>query len=491
MAKKTMAELLEAVTNKKAFKSDDTVSEIEQVGLDKTTPDDEIDELEVDGKSKAGLSAEEKTNKSSTKSGQDKMVKSSKVAEAKEEDEDDSDEDDQDDDKDSDEDEDDEDLKEALRLYGALVEAELDDEDDEDEDDDSLEEGRMKHPLSADELALRKAITKKQSLIHYYEKGKKTGTKYNKTKGPGGDVNNLKKEVEVLKAQLKAKRAKSHPKNKTMLNNSVEVDVRKVTVEDFDSSADLAAIFGSNDTLSEEFTTKAKTIYESSVVAKANEVVSEVYDELKEAFVAEQEILVNELTEAYSAKVDELIEQVDRYLDKTINDWKKENEVQIQSRAKYDIAESFMSKLKTLFEDHYIDLPEEKVSVVDSLQARVDELEESLQKEIDKNIDLQEEIDSKEKDKIVEEMSEGLSDVQKEKFTFLVETLDLENKETFVEKLKEIKTAYFGSSSKKEMIKESYEEEGIEIDQDVKKPVSKNVMIDQSVAAISRYLGKK
>ncbi len=487
MANKTMAQLLEEMGNKKAFKSDDTVSEIEQVGLDKSAPDDEITDLEVDGKSKAGKSAEEKTNAQSTKSGQDKMEKIKKIAEEKKENpfakkDDDSDEDE------------DEDLKEALRLYGAIAEAEIDDEDEdedeedmEDEDEDEeLEEGRVAHPLTPAEKDLRKHMTKVASLIHYYEKGKKSGTKYNKTKGRGGDVNALKKEYEVLKGQWKTLRSKSHPKNKSMLNNSVEIDVRKVTTEDFDATSDLNAIFGSDNSLSEDFKGKVQTIYEASVIAQANEVVQTVYSELKEAFNAEQELLVNELTEAYSAKVDELTESIDRYLDKTVSDWKRENSVAIESKAKFEIAESFMTKLKTLFEDHYIDLPEEKVSIVEMQKKEISDLEEKLQVEIDRNIALTEAIEEKERAEIIDGLSEGLSDAQKEKFALLAESFESSDKEEFISKLNEVKTAYFSGKQKK-IIKEELEEENkIDLKEDTSGKVT-----DPAMNLFVKYLGGK
>lgn len=377
MAKKSMAQLLEDVTKNKAFKSDDTVSEIEAVGLDKTGADDELEELEVDGKSKAGLSAEEKTKKASTKSVSEE--KENPFAKKKDDDKSDSD-------KDEDEDE------------------------DEDEEDD--------------------------------------------------------KELEEAKKEAS------------------DFEVRKVTVEDFDSSSDLEAIFGSDETLSEGFVSKAKNIYDASVIAKANEVIQGVYGQMLESFNAEQGILVSELNEAYNAKVEELTESIDRYLNKSITDWKKENEVALVSKARFEIAESFMGKLKTLFEDHYIDMPDEKVSVVEGLEAKVAQLEEQLQKEVDRNIALKEEIEGNERTKIIADLSEGLSDAQKEKFGLLAEGFDSADKTAFIEKLNEVKTAYFSKKTAK-IIKEEVAEPTLELKEDV-------VAADPVMSMFAKYLnGKK
>ena len=463
----------ELLDEKKKVKEDD--SEIDN---------DEDDEEELDEKAVADSKKIEKIKKAKAWMKANKASKEEAAAEfdlSVKDLHESADEDDDDEDEISSVD-DDENLKEAMRLYKEEV-----------GDDDDLDEGRMAHPLTDAEKKLKKEITKRAALIHYYEKGKKAGTKYNNTKGRGGDVNNLKKEYEILKAQFKALRKKSHPKSKSMLNNSADddaapvVDVRKVTKEDFDSSDDLAAIFGTDETLSEEFTDKVRTIYEAAVISKANEVVAEIHTELKEAYVREREEFVASLSEAYEAKIEQLEESMDRYLDKAISDWKAENRVAIESRARYEIAESFMSKLKNLFEEHYIDMPDEKYDVLENLEKKVASLEETLENEISKNIELKTIIEEKEKSAVITAMTEGLTESQKEKFMLLAEAIDASGDE-FVEKLTEIKKSYF-SQKQKRMVEQNDIEDELIIQEDVK-PVRYAPVVEGTMAVMGRYFKK-
>ncbi len=223
-------------------------------------------------------------------------------------------------------------------------------------------------------------------------------------------------------------------------DQEVDIKVRKVTKEDLDVSEHLTALFGKED-LSEAFKTKSKNIFETAVVAAANEVISEVIEQILEANAVEQDQFI-----------DAMVEQMDSYLDKVVSEWLEENRVEVQTNVRTEIAESFLAGLKTLFEDHYIDIPEDKVEVVGELVAKVEALEASLDEEINKNVALANELIESKKEHLVTEHIEGLSDNQKERLRMLAEGIDFESEEDFVSQIEELKESYFNTEVKKNSI---------------------------------------
>ena len=200
-----------------------------------------------------------------------------------------------------------------------------------------------------------------------------------------------------------------------------------------DWSADVDALVGSEE-LSEEFKEKAKTIFEAAINGK----LAKLSEELEEHYATKFE---EELKEAKS----ELTEKVDATLQYTAEEWKDENSLAIESGVKSEIAESFMDGLKSLFEEHYVTIPEEKYDAFDTMVEKLDDMEQKLNEQIEKNIGLTKEISESRKQIVVDESARGLTETQKDKFQELVEGVDFESEESYRGKIETIRESYFKS----------------------------------------------
>ena len=155
--------------------------------------------------------------------------------------------------------------------------------------------------------------------------------------------------------------------------------------------------------------------------------------------------------EQESAKAkDELTEKVDSYLSYVVEEWMKENEIALERGIKGEIAEDFISGLKKLFEDHYIDVPDEKYNVLEDQAGKIEKLEKDLNEQIAKNVELNKEVGTKEKEEIKSKVSEDLADTAKEKFAKLAEEIEYSNAEDYKKKLETVKESYFGKGEAKE-----------------------------------------
>ena len=208
-----------------------------------------------------------------------------------------------------------------------------------------------------------------------------------------------------------------------------------ITAEDIDISEDLTAIFGEND-LSEEFKSQVQTVFEAAVVSKINTEL----ESLEESFNAK-------LTESTNDVVNTVTEKVDNYLGYVVEEWMKENELAVERGIKSEITEEFIGGLKQLFEDHYIDVPEEKVDVVDSLADRVEDLEGKLNEALESNIDLSTQVKSFQKDEVLGELSDQLTDIEAEKLKSLSEGVGFEDTDQYKQALGTIKENYFPRTS--------------------------------------------
>jgi len=200
--------------------------------------------------------------------------------------------------------------------------------------------------------------------------------------------------------------------------------------------------------LSEEFKEKAATIFEAAVFAKVNEEVNTRIETL-EAQYKEQ------LDESLNETRTEMVQKVDDYLNYVVKEWMQENELAIEKGIRSEIVEDFMVGLKNLFVEHYIDIPDEKVDLVDDLFAKVEDLEESLNKEMEKGIEITKELKEFRKLEAVANISEDLTDVQREKMVKLAESVEYENDEDYSEKLGVLRENYFPTE-----VKESNETTG-------------------------------
>ena len=200
-----------------------------------------------------------------------------------------------------------------------------------------------------------------------------------------------------------------------------------------DLSADVAALVDGEE-LSEEFKAKATTIFEAAVVSRLNEEVERVHQEYAAT-----------LSEEVEAVKTQLAEQVDEYLTYAVQSWIDANQLQVESGLKSEIAESVVEGLKKVFLENHIEVPEEKIDVVDSMASELDSMEAKLNEQIDKNVELTAQVGALVKNGIVNELAEGLASTEKEKLVGLAEGVEFENEESFRNKVAMLKESYFPS----------------------------------------------
>ena len=209
-----------------------------------------------------------------------------------------------------------------------------------------------------------------------------------------------------------------------------EEDAKKESY-DVDMSDDIDALVADED-LSEEFKTKAKTIFEAAVATRVREKVLEVETQYEE-----------KTTEAIEEIKEDLSEKVDSYLNYVAESWVTENELAIERGLKSELTEDFINGLKKLFEEHYVEVPEDKFDVVEELAARLDQQEDKLNEEVAQNISLSQDVEELKREKIISEASKDLADSELEKLKTLAEDVDYEDEEKFQEKISTLKEAYF------------------------------------------------
>src|SRR5210317_1542280 len=206
----------------------------------------------------------------------------------------------------------------------------------------------------------------------------------------------------------------------------------KAKVEAIDYDEDLDALISEEATLSDGFKQKAGTIFEAVLTSK----LSEEVDRLEAEYAQNLEEEVSEVQK-------DLVEKVNSYLDYVVENWMKENELSVENGLRTEIAEEFMTSLQSVFKEHYIEVPEGKVDLVDELNESVTELEETLNKTTEDNIKLHEAVQNFEKQEVVREQSSGLAQTEAEKLASLVADIEFDNKETFEMKVKTVKESYF------------------------------------------------
>lgn len=217
----------------------------------------------------------------------------------------------------------------------------------------------------------------------------------------------------------------------------------KVAMPEINVKEDIDALVQGEE-LSEEFKTKASTIFEAAVHQKVMEVAASKVDEMEQEYQSE-------LQEEIVSFRDELTDKVDGYLNYVVEEWMRENELALEGSLRSEITEEFMSGLKNLFTEHYIDVPDEKVDIVESLYDKVEELEEKLNTQIEDNVKTKDELNEYRKNKILDEVSSDLADTQSEKLKSLVEGVSYEeNAEDFESKIKTIKESYFPNQVKQD-----------------------------------------
>ena len=202
-----------------------------------------------------------------------------------------------------------------------------------------------------------------------------------------------------------------------------------------DVEQDVQALFEGEE-LSEEFQNKARTIFEAAIKEK----VSEIKENLQTAY---EQALVEEVASVR----DELTERVDAYLEYVADEWIQENQLQVESGLKTEMTESFLEGMKSLFEEHYVSVPEDKYDVLESMVDKLDEMESKLNEQIERNVALNQRLAESNSDVILADVSEGLALSQKEKLASLASNVEFESETDYREKLVKLKESYFPSKT--------------------------------------------
>lgn len=223
-------------------------------------------------------------------------------------------------------------------------------------------------------------------------------------------------------------------------------DGEAVELPEFSYNDELSALVESEATLSDEFKAKTAVIFETAIRSKLSEEIERLEDEYQ-----------SRLDEELDATRTDLVEKVDSYLNYVVENWMQENKLAVETGLRTEIAEDFMGKLKDLFLESYIEVPESKVDLVDELAEQVEELEEKLNTQTATVLEMSENLENYKRDAIIREASRDLAETQVEKLASLVSSLDFEDEDSFATKVKTVKESYFKkevSSTEQEIIED-------------------------------------
>ena len=239
-------------------------------------------------------------------------------------------------------------------------------------------------------------------------------------------------------------KAGHEPEGDVIAENPVETEREIIEV---DLSADVAALTEGED-LSEEFKEKAKTIFEAAVVSKLNEELDRMHEDYAKVLSEEIETVKTELSE-----------KVDDYLTYAVGQWMEKNSLAVEAGIKAEMGESVLHGLKKVFVENYIEIPDEKVDLVDDLQSQLNNMESKLNESIEENVGLSKKVGGYIKNGIVTEIAEGLSLSQKEKLVSLAEAVEFENEESFKAKVSTLRESYFSTKPEKTEVSEDVQVE--------------------------------
>ena len=240
-----------------------------------------------------------------------------------------------------------------------------------------------------------------------------------------------------------------------------------VALPEFSVGSELDALVESEATLSDEFKAKTAVIFETAMRSKLSEEVERLEDEYQSRLEEELEVTRSDL-----------VEKVDSYLNYVVENWMKENELAVEAGLRTEIAEDFMGKLKDLFVESHIEVPESKIDLVDELAEQVEELEEKANTQTAKIIEMSEQLEQHQREAITRESARDLAETEVEKLNSLVESLDFEDQESFAEKVKTVKESYFK--------KEVKEDEELTEDWDASQTQEVSSVMDMYLSAIKK-----
>ena len=303
-----------------------------------------------------------------------------------------------------------------------------------------------------------------------------------KLKTPGASLKQVKDVVN--KGAKPADPMKGMKENEEVSDEVIEEEevatdevVAETTVDEtpeVDIEEDVNALFGGED-LSEEFKEKAKLVFETALNSKVSEV--------KEALEAKyQETLEERIAEEKSA----LSDRVDNYLEYVADEWFSENALAVEQGLKTDMTESFLSGMRSLFEEHYVTIPEEKYDVLESMVEKLDDMETKLNEQIEKNVSLNSRLGESVANGILESVSEGLASTQKEKLASLSESVEFESEESYREKLATLRESYFSSKAKSPAAKSDTISEGVDNAEGVGSPTGSMAAYMKTLSAFGK-----
>ena len=277
---------------------------------------------------------------------------------------------------------------------------------------------------------------------------------------PGGTLKQVK---DVVTKGAKAADPMKKMKEEEELSAEETIEEEEVSTEDvvaeeesveetaeYDIEEDVNALLGGEE-LSEEFKNKAKTIFEAAINSKVAEI--------KEGLEAQYQ---EKLAEEIEAAKESLAERVDSYLEYVADEWFEENALAVEAGLKTEMTESFLEGMKGLFEEHYVTIPEDKYDVLESMVEKLDDMETKLNEQIEKNISLNSRLSESVADGILDQVSEGLAQTQKEKLASLSESVEFESEDQYREKLETLKESYFTSKKESSAAKTETLSEGVD-----------------------------
>jgi len=232
-------------------------------------------------------------------------------------------------------------------------------------------------------------------------------------------------------------------------------------IDELDVSGDVEALVQGEE-LSEEFKTKAATIFESAIKSKVRSELEKIQEENDK-----------QMKELAETSMKSMVEKVDDYLGYVVEQWMSENELAIERGLKGEIAEDFISGLKGLFEDHYIDVPDEKYDILEANLTKIEELEEKLNKQMEENVQLRKAKGELVKESMIADIANGMTDTETEKFQSLVDDVEFSDEDSYKEKLQTIKESYFGTGKVESEETEVITEEGSQEIQEVSGSMAK------------------
>ena len=222
-------------------------------------------------------------------------------------------------------------------------------------------------------------------------------------------------------------------------------------VAEYDMEEDVNALLQGEE-LSEEFQEKARIIFEAAINSK----VAGIEQQLKEEYAAA-------FNEAIAEEKTALTERVDSYLEYVADEWMEENALAVEAGLKTEMTDSFLTGMKSLFEEHYVTIPEEKYDVLESMVEKLDEMETKLNEQIEKNVSLNKRLAESVADGILDQVSEGLAQTQKEKLASLAESVEFESEAQYIEKLETLKESYFSQKNVSTTAKTQSISEGVDV----------------------------